>query len=622
MARPDITAHINANAKGFHEAMARIRRDSKATASSSGAAFNALSDKLRGGVAAALAGVTVGAGIRLFIDQAKQAVDQIQEIERSAKTAGVGFEDFQELAFAANKNLVSVDALTDGLKEMQLRVDEVVKTGKGSAAESLGRLGFSAKELAVALKEPDRLFEDILGRMKQLDKAAQIRVADEIFGGTAGEQFVRMLDEARGSIADNRKEAQDLGIVISEDLAKRIDELRPVWDKVADVMSTRVKTVVLEILTLMGTALDRFNEISNRTAGTLELNQTEVDRERLDIENEILRLREEQRQMTGVLAQAERRMLDGKIAALEAERAALTEESGAIAKQLGVLNKATESAADKPNNPIKPSSLGASSASSKTSETERQRKKILELIDALEHESRTLKMNETDQRVANELRKAGALATPAQTEAITRLVQANEAEKRSREAANKELERQGQIYQNFGGEVESSLEALIDKSMTLEQALIKVAFAAVRAMLDINRIGGTGSGGGLGSLFGSALSRVFGGAFSGSMQASGLLSSGAIGLFAKGGVSAQPAIFGEAGPEAAVPLPDGRRIPVDLRGASGGGTIQAPVHISIDATGADAAGLERLAREVAMLKRDLPGRIVTTVQDAQKRRVF
>lgn len=34
--------------------------------------------------------------------------------------------------------------------------------------------------------------------------------------------------------------------------------------------------------------------------------------------------------------------------------------------------------------------------------------------------------------------------------------------------------------------------------------------------------------------------------------------------FAKGGVSNQPAIFGEAGPEAAVPLPDGRSIPVML----------------------------------------------------------
>ncbi len=46
--------------------------------------------------------------------------------------------------------------------------------------------------------------------------------------------------------------------------------------------------------------------------------------------------------------------------------------------------------------------------------------------------------------------------------------------------------------------------------------------------------------------------------------------------FAKGGVSSSASIFGEAGPEAAVPLPDGKRIPVDLRmpdirGMRGGG---------------------------------------------------
>ena len=244
------------------------------------------------------------------------------------------------------------------------------------------------------------------------------------------------------------------------------------------------------------------------------------------------------------------------------------------------------------------------------------------MIDTLEHESRTLKMNETDQRVANELRKAGALVTPEQTEAITRLVQANEAEKRSREDANKELERQQQIYEQFGGEVESTIEGLIGKSMTLEQALVKVGFAAVKALLDINRIGGA-SGGGLGGLFGSALSRLFGGSFGISGQASSLLSSGAVGLFAKGGVSNKPAIFGEGPlPEAAVPLPDGRSIPVDLRGGGSGGAISVAISIPIDATGADPAGLARVERQVDRLNRDLPGRIVTTVKDAQKRRVL
>lgn len=45
--------------------------------------------------------------------------------------------------------------------------------------------------------------------------------------------------------------------------------------------------------------------------------------------------------------------------------------------------------------------------------------------------------------------------------------------------------------------------------------------------------------------------------------------------YAGGGVSSSPAIFGEAGPEAAVPLPDGRTIPVTIRGGSGGGALAA-----------------------------------------------
>ena len=37
-------------------------------------------------------------------------------------------------------------------------------------------------------------------------------------------------------------------------------------------------------------------------------------------------------------------------------------------------------------------------------------------------------------------------------------------------------------------------------------------------------------------------------------------------MFAKGGIANQPSIFGEAGWEAAVPLPDGRSIPVTISG--------------------------------------------------------
>ncbi|WP_421579131.1 hypothetical protein [Shinella sp. M31] len=62
-----------------------------------------------------------------------------------------------------------------------------------------------------------------------------------------------------------------------------------------------------------------------------------------------------------------------------------------------------------------------------------------------------------------------------------------------------------------------------------------------------------GGGGFLGSLFGMLFSPQY-----------RIAAGGGIGLYAKGGIADRASIFGEAGPEAAVPLPDGRSIPVTL----------------------------------------------------------
>ncbi|MEQ1405637.1 hypothetical protein ABK249_11900 [Neorhizobium sp. Rsf11] len=80
------------------------------------------------------------------------------------------------------------------------------------------------------------------------------------------------------------------------------------------------------------------------------------------------------------------------------------------------------------------------------------------------------------------------------------------------------------------------------------------------SIFQVNKASGSGGG----SLFGSLLGGIFGG--SNSFPAA---PKAPVGLFAKGGISDRPAIFGEGPlPEAAVPLPDGRRIPVDLRTSS------------------------------------------------------
>jgi len=170
------------------------------------------------GIGVAFAGMaTIAGGAIAGVGSALNTITKdLVELSAEAKTAGMSFEAFQTWQYVAKQANVSIDALTDGFKEMALRADEFATTGGGSAAEAFQRIGLSGAQLKEALKDPSAMFDDILARMQKLDTAAQIRVADEIFGGTGGEQFVRLLSLGGDQIAKMKQEFVDGGGLIPE----------------------------------------------------------------------------------------------------------------------------------------------------------------------------------------------------------------------------------------------------------------------------------------------------------------------------------------------------------------------------------------------------------------------
>lgn len=169
-----------------------------------------------GAITAALAGITSGLG---------QTIKGIAAVGDEAKRAGVSLEAFQEWKYVAEQNRIGVDAMVDGLKELNLRADEFIASGSGPAAEAFQRLGFGASELGDALKNPSELMLDIIARMEELDTAAQIRVADEVFGGTAGERFVEMVSLGSAKLRETAQRAHEVGAVMDEEMIAKAAEL-------------------------------------------------------------------------------------------------------------------------------------------------------------------------------------------------------------------------------------------------------------------------------------------------------------------------------------------------------------------------------------------------------------
>lgn len=206
------------------------------------------------------------------------------------------------------------------------------------------------------------------------------------------------------------------------------------------------------------------------------------------------------------------------------------------------------------------------------------------------------------------------------------------------EDAREKQQRFLELQQEIGDLGVSGIQGLIDGTKSFNDVL-KDGISLITQMLLKATLLGQGP---LAGVFGGSVANsngvggLLGMAFGGFKFADGgvMTSSGPRKLprYAAGGVSRSAAIFGEAGPEAAVPLPDGRRIPVALNfpGASSAGsprksTVNA--NINIDLTGANGdAAIAKAAREAAaagalLAIKQIPGISARTLNENQKRRM-
>lgn len=222
-------------------------RLSKVSATMTGFASSFAKGLVGGVVAGAFASITSNVG---------QVIAGIAQIGDEAKRSGLSAEAFQEWRFVAEQNRVGVDALVDGFKELSLRADEFMVTGGGSAAEAFKRLGISGADLAEKLKDPSALMVELIERMEGLDKAAQIRISDELFGGTGGEQFVQLLERGADGIQGQIDRARELGLIIDSDMIAKAAELDAKFAEVQARIGNVWRTGVVEAAQFFG-LLDR-----------------------------------------------------------------------------------------------------------------------------------------------------------------------------------------------------------------------------------------------------------------------------------------------------------------------------------------------------------------------------
>ena len=254
-----------------------------------------------------------------------------------AKRAGISVKAFQELRYVADQNRVSIDALTDGIKEMNLRADEFIVTGAGSGSEAFKRLGFTATELAEKLKNPSALFTEIIGKLEKMDRAAQIRIADEVFGGTGGEQFVQLIDRGADGIRQTIEEANRLGIVMDEQMIAKAAEVDRQFGMLTTTVGVKLKGAIVEAATALSDLTNMFSDLEDRNLAQLQRQREAILAQR-DAAQKVV---DESRLPSFLMGPAESQLAKSQ-AALDAIDAAIAKVGERSAKSADEADKLTD----------------------------------------------------------------------------------------------------------------------------------------------------------------------------------------------------------------------------------------------------------------------------------------
>ena len=234
----------------------RFAKKSQHNLSRTSKSFDSLGKAARRLAPIIAAAVSVGA--------AKNAITLGKEIGDLARIAGVGAEEFQELAFAARTVGISQEKLSDIFKDMNDRVSDFIQTGGGPMKDFFEQvaplIGVTAEQFK-NLSGPDalQLYVDTLQKAGANQQDFTFFMEAMASDATA---LVPLLKDNAAGFKELGKEARDAGAIMSADTIKAAGEM----DKKLQTLSTTISTKFLTQLSHSEEALERIVKFITETA--------------------------------------------------------------------------------------------------------------------------------------------------------------------------------------------------------------------------------------------------------------------------------------------------------------------------------------------------------------------
>ncbi|WP_342270602.1 phage tail tape measure protein [Rickettsia endosymbiont of Orchestes rusci] len=187
----------------------------------------------------------------------KKIIDSGAEIGKFAGKLDMSTKSLSELKYVASNCGVEFNSLTSGLQQMSMRILDAAQNS-GEAKQALQALGLSAKELINL--SPDQQLEKIAAGFERLvNESDKATIAAKLFG-SEGAVLARIAEQGSVGIQKLREEARKLGVSLSEEDCKAMEQFNSELNKLQKVLISLITSCLVPILPLVTSFFEAVRE--------------------------------------------------------------------------------------------------------------------------------------------------------------------------------------------------------------------------------------------------------------------------------------------------------------------------------------------------------------------------
>jgi len=182
-----------------------------------------------------------------------QTAEYADEIDKLSERTGINREELQRWKYAASQSGADIGKLETGVKKLSDVMDDAIN-GNEKTQEAFTKLGISLDDLKN--KSQEDIFSAVMNGLADMEQGAQRNALGNDLLGKSYTEMLPLLNAGSGGMQELKDRADELGIVMSEDMVKANVKFGDTMADVKDAFGGIVRELTNAALPMLQSFLD------------------------------------------------------------------------------------------------------------------------------------------------------------------------------------------------------------------------------------------------------------------------------------------------------------------------------------------------------------------------------